>query len=81
MSANLNCKTFPYALVNYYIGLLNDASTNGAVIQLAFFNIDKVLNEQEDINLLKATFGNALYDKVLNRVFLINSFLQFNHCS
>ena len=53
-------------LVNYFTGLFNDANVDGMANSLTSFNIDKVLNDQEDINMFKVAFGNDVNNKVRN---------------
>ena len=43
---------------------------------LVSFNIDKVLNDQEEINLFKVSVGNAIDDKVLNGGIDFNKFIS-----
>ena len=66
MNDNLYCKKCLNMLVNHCTGLFNDANIYSMVNCLASINIDKGLNDQEDINVFKVSFGNAIDDKVLN---------------
>ena len=54
-------------LLNYYTDLFNNTHIDRMVNCLSSFNIDKVLNYQEDINLFNVVFGNTIDDKLLNR--------------
>ena len=53
-------------LVNYYTGLVNCTKIDSMVNFLASFNIDKLLNIQEGIDLFKVSVGNVIDDKALN---------------
>ena len=64
MSTNFYFKKFLDILVNFYAGLFNDMSVYFMVNCLASFKIDKVLNNQEDINVFKASVGNDIEAKI-----------------
>ena len=82
MNNNLHYKTCLDALDNYYTGLFNDANIDGMVNYINSCNINKVLNDQEEINVFKVAVGNSIDDKVLNKgIYLIKLFLQFNYSS